>query len=114
MSAISDVLAQGVLTQGMQAQGGVSILTTGPFLFRTPPLVVLPSKGRRRRGNLRGHGPAVDDLLEMEQKSNGSRAIEMEGVKIYCSTVAPRQIFLGRFRWSQFFGGQAKKVGRDP
>ena len=102
----------------MQAQGGVSILTTGPFLFRTPPLVILPSKGRLRRGNLRGHGPAVDDLQEMEQKSNGPRAIEMEGVKVYCSTVAPRQIFheifLGRFRWSQVFGGQAKKVGRDP
>ena len=62
---MSDVRAQGVLTQGMQAQGGVSMLTTGQFLFRTPPLGILPSKGRLRRGNLRGHGPGVDDLLEM-------------------------------------------------
>ena len=91
------------------------MLTSGQFLFRIPPLGILPSKGRLRRGNLRGHGPAVDDLLEMEQKSNnGPRTIEMEGVKVYCSTVGPRQGFLGRFRRSQFFGGQPKKVGRDP
>ena len=63
VSVISDVLALGLLAQGMQAGGSVARLTTEQFLFRSPPLVITLSKRRHHRVNLRGHGAVLGDLL---------------------------------------------------
>ena len=63
VSVISDVPALGLLAQGMQAGRSVAILTTEQVLFKSPPLVIILSKRRHCRVNLRGHGAVVDDLL---------------------------------------------------